>query len=183
MPAPMIPPMAGIPCLRCRQRRRARGPGAAATCARQPDVAAVTQRRQPARRPAARRPARRRIEPSRWPRRTTRPRGRSPPRRSRAPRPSCTCRTVKPSPRRVPSWRAAITAAVAGTPIPEAFRQQGITIPAPGTAVPHPVEPARVIRRRYRDADRSARTGPGQRQSRASTTRSNPLPASPARAS
>ena len=44
-----------------------------------------------------------------------------------------------------PQLAAAITAAVAGTPIPEAFRQQGITIPAPGTAVPHPIEPARVI--------------------------------------
>ncbi|OYN78955.1 DUF4226 domain-containing protein [Mycolicibacterium sphagni] len=40
---------------------------------------------------------------------------------------------------------AAITAAVAGTPIPEAFRQQGITIPAPGTAVAHPVDPAGLI--------------------------------------
>ena len=44
-----------------------------------------------------------------------------------------------------PELAAAITAAVAGTPIPEAFRQQGITIPAPGTAVPHPIEPARVV--------------------------------------
>lgn len=44
-----------------------------------------------------------------------------------------------------PRLAAAITAAVAGTPIPEAFRQQGITIPPPGTAVPHPVEPARLV--------------------------------------
>nr|WP_205267333.1 DUF4226 domain-containing protein [Mycolicibacterium sphagni] len=44
-----------------------------------------------------------------------------------------------------PALAAAITAAVAGTPIPEAFRQQDITLPAPGTAVPHPIEPARVI--------------------------------------
>ena len=44
-----------------------------------------------------------------------------------------------------PQLAAAITAAVAGTPIPEAFREQGITIPAPGTAVPHPIESARVI--------------------------------------
>jgi hypothetical protein len=44
-----------------------------------------------------------------------------------------------------PQVAAAITAAVAGTPIPEAFHQQGITIPAPGSAVPHPIEPARVI--------------------------------------
>lgn len=43
-----------------------------------------------------------------------------------------------------PQLAAAITAAVAGTPIAEAFRQQGITIPAPGTAVPHPVDPVRV---------------------------------------
>ncbi|MEZ0356254.1 DUF4226 domain-containing protein [Mycobacterium sp. SA01] len=43
-----------------------------------------------------------------------------------------------------PQLAAAITAAVAGTPIPEAFRQQGITIPAPGTAVSHPVDAARV---------------------------------------
>ncbi|BBY58534.1 DUF4226 domain-containing protein [Mycolicibacterium sarraceniae] len=44
-----------------------------------------------------------------------------------------------------PQLAAAITAVVAGTPIPEAFRQQGITIPAPGAAVAHPVEAARVI--------------------------------------
>jgi hypothetical protein len=43
-----------------------------------------------------------------------------------------------------PRLAAAITAAVAGTPIPEAFRQQGITIPAPGTAVPHPVDATKV---------------------------------------
>jgi hypothetical protein len=44
-----------------------------------------------------------------------------------------------------PQLAAVITAAVAGTAIPEAFRQQGITIPAPGTAVSSPVDPARVI--------------------------------------
>jgi hypothetical protein len=44
-----------------------------------------------------------------------------------------------------PQLAAAITAAVTGTPIPEAFRQQGITIPAPGSAVAHPIEPARLI--------------------------------------
>lgn len=44
-----------------------------------------------------------------------------------------------------PQLAAAITAAVAGTPIPEAFRQQGITIPAPGTAVSHPIDPVRVV--------------------------------------
>ena len=43
-----------------------------------------------------------------------------------------------------PPLAAAITAAVAGTPIPEAFRQQGITIPAPGTAVAQPVDSARL---------------------------------------
>jgi hypothetical protein len=44
-----------------------------------------------------------------------------------------------------PQLAAVISAAVAGTPIPEAFRQQGITIPAPGTAVPRPVDPTRVL--------------------------------------
>ena len=44
-----------------------------------------------------------------------------------------------------PELAAAITAAVAGTPVAEAFRQQGITIPAPGTAVAHPVDPARLV--------------------------------------
>lgn len=44
-----------------------------------------------------------------------------------------------------PQLAAAITAAVAGTPIPEAFRQQGITLPPPGTAVTQPVEAARLV--------------------------------------
>lgn len=44
-----------------------------------------------------------------------------------------------------PQVAAAITAAVAGTPIAEAFRQQGITLPAPGTAVAQPVDPTRVL--------------------------------------
>ncbi|MBI3689798.1 MAG: hypothetical protein HY239_03765, partial [Mycolicibacterium aromaticivorans] len=44
-----------------------------------------------------------------------------------------------------PQLAAAITAAVSGTPIPEAFRQQGIMIPAPGTAVSHPVDAARLL--------------------------------------
>ena len=44
-----------------------------------------------------------------------------------------------------PQLAAAITAAVGGTPIAEAFRQQGITIPPPGTAVSQPVDPARVL--------------------------------------
>ena len=38
-----------------------------------------------------------------------------------------------------------ITAAVAGAPIPEAFRWQGITIPVPGSPVTAPVDPARLI--------------------------------------
>ena len=38
-----------------------------------------------------------------------------------------------------PQLAAAIKAAVGGTPIAEAFRQQGITIPAPGTAVTEPL--------------------------------------------
>lgn len=43
-----------------------------------------------------------------------------------------------------PELAAAITAAAAGTPIAEAYHQQGITIPPPGTPVAHPVEPARL---------------------------------------
>ncbi|CAN5375731.1 DUF4226 domain-containing protein [soil metagenome] len=37
-----------------------------------------------------------------------------------------------------------IEAAVAGTPIGDAFRQQGITVPPPGTAVAHPLDPGRI---------------------------------------
>ncbi len=44
-----------------------------------------------------------------------------------------------------PELAAAITAAIAGTPVAEAYRQQGITIPAPGTAVAHPLDPARLV--------------------------------------
>jgi hypothetical protein len=44
-----------------------------------------------------------------------------------------------------PQLAAAIKAAVGGTPIAEAFRQQGITIPPPGTAVSNPIDPLRVI--------------------------------------
>lgn len=44
-----------------------------------------------------------------------------------------------------PELAAAITAAIAGTPVAEAYGQQGITIPAPGTAVVHPVDPARLV--------------------------------------
>lgn len=43
-----------------------------------------------------------------------------------------------------PQLAAAITAAVGGSPIAEAFRQQGITIPPPGTAVADPVDPGQV---------------------------------------
>lgn len=44
-----------------------------------------------------------------------------------------------------PQLAAAIKAAAAGSPIPDAFQQQGITIPQPGTAVTNPVDPARVV--------------------------------------
>ncbi len=44
-----------------------------------------------------------------------------------------------------PELAAAIKAAVGGAPIPEAFRQQGITLPTPGTAVTDPVDPPQVI--------------------------------------
>ena len=43
-----------------------------------------------------------------------------------------------------PQLAAVIAAAVAGTPIPDAFGAQGITIPAPGTAVSEPIEPSRL---------------------------------------
>jgi hypothetical protein len=43
-----------------------------------------------------------------------------------------------------PQLAAAIEAAAAGTPIAEAFRQEGMTIPPPGTAVSDPVEPAQL---------------------------------------
>ncbi len=43
-----------------------------------------------------------------------------------------------------PELARVITAAVAGTPVAEAFRQQGITIPAPGSAVTEPVDPNRL---------------------------------------
>lgn len=45
---------------------------------------------------------------------------------------------------RTPQLAKAISAVIAGTPIGEAFHAQGITIPPPGTAVPHPVDPARL---------------------------------------
>jgi hypothetical protein len=43
-----------------------------------------------------------------------------------------------------PQIAAAIKAAIGGVPIVDAFRQQGINIPAPGTAVSAPVDPARL---------------------------------------
>ncbi len=43
-----------------------------------------------------------------------------------------------------PQLAAAIQAAAGGTPIADAFHQQGITIPAPGTAVTDPIDPIRV---------------------------------------
>ncbi len=43
-----------------------------------------------------------------------------------------------------PQLAAAIQAAVGGASIPDAFHQQGITIPAPGTAVANPVDPVQV---------------------------------------
>lgn len=43
-----------------------------------------------------------------------------------------------------PQLAAAIKAAAGGTPIPDAFRQQGITIPTPGTAVANPVDPSQL---------------------------------------
>jgi Domain of unknown function (DUF4226) len=44
-----------------------------------------------------------------------------------------------------PQLAAAIKAAAGGVPIADAFRQQGITIPPPGTAVANPIDPSRVI--------------------------------------
>lgn len=43
-----------------------------------------------------------------------------------------------------PQLAAAITVAVGGTPIAEAFQQQGMTLPPPGTAVPSPIDSLRV---------------------------------------
>jgi Domain of unknown function (DUF4226) len=44
-----------------------------------------------------------------------------------------------------PQLAAVIQAAVAGAPIADAFHQQGITIPPPGTAITNPVEPRQVL--------------------------------------
>lgn len=43
-----------------------------------------------------------------------------------------------------PQLAAAIKSAAGGTPIADAFRQQGITIPPPGTAVAQPLDPSRL---------------------------------------
>jgi hypothetical protein len=43
-----------------------------------------------------------------------------------------------------PQLAAAIEAAAGGTPIADAFRQEGITIPPPGTAVTDPVDPSQL---------------------------------------
>jgi Domain of unknown function (DUF4226) len=43
-----------------------------------------------------------------------------------------------------PQLAAAIKASANGVPIAEAFRQQGITIPPPGTAVSEPVDPSQI---------------------------------------
>ncbi|OBH99469.1 DUF4226 domain-containing protein [Mycobacterium sp. E2733] len=43
-----------------------------------------------------------------------------------------------------PQLAAAIKAAVGGTAIPDAFQQQGITIPPPGTAVTNPIDASHV---------------------------------------
>jgi hypothetical protein len=44
-----------------------------------------------------------------------------------------------------PQLAAAIRAAAGGAPIADAFAQQGITIPAPGTAVTNPIDPVQVV--------------------------------------
>ena len=43
-----------------------------------------------------------------------------------------------------PQLAAAIEAAANGTPIADAFRQEGMTIPPPGTAVSDPVDPSQL---------------------------------------
>ncbi|MGV1087392.1 MAG: DUF4226 domain-containing protein [Mycobacterium sp.] len=43
-----------------------------------------------------------------------------------------------------PELANVITAAVAGTPIPEAFTRQGITVPAAGSPVAEPIDPAQL---------------------------------------
>jgi hypothetical protein len=43
-----------------------------------------------------------------------------------------------------PQIAGVITAAVGGTPILDAFRQEGMSVPPPGTAVAHPLDPSRL---------------------------------------
>jgi hypothetical protein len=43
-----------------------------------------------------------------------------------------------------PQLAAAITAAAGGASVADAFHQQGITIPPPGTAVTNPIDPLQV---------------------------------------
>ncbi|KAA1248441.1 DUF4226 domain-containing protein [Mycobacterium simiae] len=43
-----------------------------------------------------------------------------------------------------PQLAAAIKAAASGVPIPDAFQQQGITLPPPGTPVTHPIDASRL---------------------------------------
>src|SRR5262249_14906285 len=50
----------------------------------------------------------------------------------------------EPLPPASPQLAAAIKAAVGGASIADAFHQQGITIPPPGTAVTNPVDPLQV---------------------------------------
>jgi len=67
----------------------------------------------------------------------------------RAPDPGAAVRVALPDGSAVnapsPVLAAVMRAALAGTPLPEAFRAQGIAIPAPGSAVGVPVDAARVV--------------------------------------
>ena len=62
-----------------------------------------------------------------------------------------------------PQLAAAIKAAVGGAPIADAFHQQGITIPPPGTAVTNPIDAAHVVPGGYRHLHRPSRPCPGPR--------------------
>lgn len=53
--------------------------------------------------------------------------------------------TDEPLPEPLPPFAGVIATAVAGTPIAEAFHQQGITIPGPGTPVSAPLAPDDVV--------------------------------------
>lgn len=44
-----------------------------------------------------------------------------------------------------PELAEVLRSTLAGTPIVEAFRHEGITVPPPGTAVPHPLDPKLVV--------------------------------------